>query len=84
MIALNVKLDDRDGGLFPELADLNVHPGQLSNFTHIGVLPHGMVSGKPSICIGVQLPDGKYVFAQTSLDALRAAMVAINARYCDA
>lgn len=39
----------------------------------IGCLDGGMTSGNPSIGIIVKLPDGKFVFAQTSLKLFQTA-----------
>lgn len=49
----------------------------------LGVLDHGMHSGKPSVSFGIELPDGKVVFAETSLLLLQSAVRAFTARYGD-
>lgn len=46
----------------------------------IARFPMGMQSGKSAICVRIDLPDGRAVLAQTSLDLLRGAMLAIEAR----
>ena len=49
----------------------------------VGGLPSGMASGKPSVAFLIDLPDGRYVFAQTSLQLFLAAADALKARYGD-
>lgn len=49
----------------------------------MGVLEGGMASGKPSVSFGIYLPDGRVVFAETSLLLLQSAIRAFTARYGD-
>jgi surface antigen len=51
--------------------------------TRIGVaaLEGGMRSGRPSIAVRLELPDGKIAVAETSLRALETAVAALVARY---
>lgn len=49
----------------------------------IAFLAHGMASGKPSVCLRINLPDGRVVLAQTSYALLGAALRAARARYGD-
>lgn len=49
----------------------------------LGVLSGGMRSGKPSVSFGIYLPDGRVVFAETSLLLLQSAVRAFTARYGD-
>lgn len=46
----------------------------------IAYLSHGMASGKPSVTIRVDLPDGRVVLAQTSLALFEAATRAFQGR----
>jgi hypothetical protein len=46
-------------------------------------LAGGMTSGKPSVGFGMLLPDGRVVFAETSLALFLAAADAMKARYGD-
>lgn len=58
--------------------------GKVINITDvigIAVLPGGMQSGKESIAIRIDLPDGRVVIAETSWAAFAAATQAIAARY---
>ena len=47
----------------------------------LAVLSGGMTSGKPSIMLRIDLPDGRTVMAETSWRLLRTACDAISARY---
>ena len=49
----------------------------------IGALPAGMSSGLPSVGICIDLPNGEYVFAETSLKLFLNAADALKARYGD-
>lgn len=44
-----------------------------ARLTSVARLPHGMASGKSSVTIRIDLPDGRVVLAQTSLAILDAA-----------
>jgi hypothetical protein len=71
-------------GCWPDLAELR-DAGRVID-THsetsigIALLPGGMTSGKPSVTFRLQLPDGKIVLAQTSLELLTASVRAMNTR----
>jgi hypothetical protein len=65
-------------GAWPDLAAREIVEGQ---WTRINILPHGMASGRPSIGIVVELPDGRACFAETSWRLLHAAVKAMEARY---
>ena len=54
---------------------------ELKTPLKIGGLPGGMVSGKPSVSFGFTLPDGKVVFAQTSMRLFHVAAKAFAQRY---
>ena len=47
----------------------------------IGVLSGGMISGKPSVSFGIELADGRVVFAETSYALFMTAAKAFAARY---
>lgn len=47
----------------------------------LGVLPHGMKSGQPSVAIRIDLPNGHTVVAETSAKVLVAAAQSIMAAY---
>lgn len=49
----------------------------------VGAMPGGMQSGKPSVAIVAELPDGTQVFSETSLELFLAAAAAFRARYVD-
>lgn len=64
-----------------ELRDKEViHLGQ-GTVIGLAVLSGGMQSGKPSIMLRIDLPDGRTVMAETSWRLLRSACDAISARY---
>lgn len=72
-------------GAFQPLRDQHGPPIEIAGETpiHVGVLDGGMVSGKPSIAFGFVLPDGHWVFAQTSMALFLTAADAFRARYGD-
>lgn len=47
----------------------------------IAALPGGMASGKTSVTLRLDLPDGKVLMTETSFALLKAAVRAIEARY---
>lgn len=54
---------------------------EVNETVRIGVLPKGMSSGKPSIGIGIKLPDGRTILVQTSLRLFHAAAKVFAAKY---
>lgn len=78
MIPLSVILDGDDA--WPDLAEKDViEAGVLA----VAVLPNGMKSGKPSVTIRLELPNGETVLAQTSARLFCTAGRAITAKYPD-
>lgn len=49
----------------------------------VAPLDHGMASGAPSVAFLFELPDGKYVLAETSLKLFQAAYIAFKAKFGD-
>ena len=86
MPSINLILDgDR---AFPELYEQAVrgevyHLGNDAPPVTIALLKKGMLSGKSSLCIRVDLPDGKTVLAETSLALFLMAAKAIAAKCPD-
>ena len=76
-MTLAIDLQIEDGAWGPYLGPAPLH-GQL---TRIGVLPHGMSSGRPSAGLLVVLDDGRAVLAETSWRNLALAAVALIARW---
>jgi len=58
-----------------------IHLGNEAKPIKIAVLKGGMTSGKPSIGIGIELPDGKLVLAESSVDLFLAAAKLIQEAY---
>ena len=54
---------------------------QLDSPIKIGALTKGMSSGRPSISFAFELPDGRTVFAQTSMRLFHIAAKAFAAKY---
>jgi hypothetical protein len=79
MPELHIILDG--SGQIPQLAD-GRPVIKVDDFT-IAALPHGMSTGRPSVAVVIDLPDGAHVFAQTSLRLLLSAADAFKARYGD-
>jgi len=78
MPGLNMYLDG--DGIWPDLATKNTI--QIPDDQPIGLalLHGGMASGKPSVTIRLDLPDGTPVVAQTSLKLLEAFVRVARAR----
>ena len=49
----------------------------------IGALEGGMVGGRPSVAIRIDLPDGRIVVAETSLRLFQMANAALRGRFGD-
>lgn len=47
----------------------------------VTAVPHGMASGRASVALRIDLPDGRTVIAETSLRALWSATVALATKY---
>lgn len=63
-----------DAAPWKDCADLR----QLGSITRIGRLPGGTTSGKSTISILVEMPDGKRYLAQTTLALLHMAVTALK------
>ena len=75
-------------GAHPDLAgkigtDQVVHLGNEAPPIQLSGLENGMSSGKPSVMIRLDLPDGRTVLAETSLALLLIAADAFKARFGD-
>jgi hypothetical protein len=75
---LNIVLDG--DGKFPQLANAKSRPVKELTVTSLDA---GMKSGDPSVAFVVELVDGSYVFAETSLKLFLTAADALKARYGD-
>lgn len=73
-------LGDGDG-LWPDLAGRTVH--HVQGMIGVAGLERGMQSGKPSVSLRIDLPDGSVVLAETSLVIFLSAADALRARYGD-
>jgi len=79
MPALNIRLDG-DG----MMADVPLE--RIRHTTapiRVGALEGGMQSGKPSVAFGIDLGDGTWVLAETSLALFLGAADALRARFGD-
>jgi hypothetical protein len=84
MNALVLKLDG--DGAWPDLAGKIdtpqvIHLGNDAKPIEISVLDAGMHSGRPSIMIRLELPDGRTVLAETSARLFCSAGRAVLAKY---
>lgn len=69
---------------WPDLAREDcIHLGNGAPALRVAVLEGGMESGKPSIALRIDLPDGKSVIAETSARLFCTAARTIMARYPD-
>ena len=82
MIPMTIILDGDNA--WPELRDKPViHLGKDAPAIQVAVLDKGMTSGRPSVGLRLDLPDGQHVLAETSARLFCAAAKAIMARYPD-
>lgn len=79
--AINIKLDGE--GSWPDLIDRRDQIIHLGDGTSIDLafLEGGMTSGRHSVAIRIDLPDGRPVIAETSWRILALSVQAIAARY---
>ena len=75
---INLNLDG--DGVWPDLADKQLVEAAA---IHVAALSGGMASGKPSVTIRMDLPDGSVVIGQTSLALFLAAADALVIKYGD-
>lgn len=86
MLAISLKL--AGDGAYPDLAE-KMATGQVIHLANdappIGItaLAGGMVSGRTSVMLRLDLPDGRTVLAETSLTLFLTAADALRARYGD-
>lgn len=70
-------------GSLQNLADRAKGIVHLQEELHVTALPNGTTSGKPSVAFGFLLPDGRMVFAETTLALFLMAADAFKARCGD-
>lgn len=80
MPVLDLKLDG--DGAWPDLADKLDRVTRIEH-AQITVLDRGMTSGKPSVTVRLDLPDGQIILYETSLALFLTTADAIRARYGD-
>lgn len=78
MTALHIILDG--DGAWPDLKDKRC---KQARDISISGLPAGMSSGRPSVTIRMDMPDGQTVLGETSLRLLLTAADALKAKYGD-
>jgi len=76
---LRVIVDDRDG---PALAGKRITQTVPGTALIVG-LPAGTSEGKPAVLITAELPDGSYVYIETTLALFQTANGALRGRYGD-
>lgn len=77
MIHLDVHIDGDN--CWPDLVNEHGQPNFISGqWTGIARLPGGTASGKSSVTVRIELPDGRVVLAQTTLDLLVNAVMAFR------
>ncbi len=82
MIPMIIKLDGDN--CWPDLKDKKLfHLDNHSPPIQVAVLDGGMSSGRPSVAIRIDLPDGQAVIAETSARLFCTAARAIQAKYPD-
>jgi hypothetical protein len=79
--AMIFKSKDDETPIWNDVEDKKVH--HVTTGMSIGVLEEGMKSGKPSVALRIDLPDGSVVFAETSARLFCTAARAITGRYPD-
>jgi hypothetical protein len=78
MPVINVHLDG--DGCWPDLAGREIIELGDNAPIEMAFLPGGMKSGRPSVTIRFNLPDGRVVLAQTSYEVLDMAVAAFRGK----
>jgi len=82
MITMEIILDGE--GCWQDLPEKKViHLDALNKPIQVAALPQGLMSGKPSVSIRLDLPDGSVVIAETSLSLFLTAAETFMAHYGD-
>lgn len=82
MVPMRILMDVEKDPIFSDAEDSKrLAPEALSAVSAVGILTDGMKSGLPAVIVRVDLPDGTFVVAQTSLRLFQAAAIAFKARY---
>lgn len=80
MIAMTIILDGDNA--WPDLKDKEIiHLANGARPVQVAVLPGGLRSGRPSVALRLDLPDGRVVVAETTARLFVSAARAISARY---
>lgn len=80
MIPMIIKLEGE--GAWPDLVGKDVvHLGGGAPPIQVAVLSMGMASGRPSVAIRIDTPDGRHIVAETSARLFCMAARAIMAKY---
>ena len=82
MIGMHIILEG-DGAFDDWVGKREHHLGNNAPAIRVAALEKGMVSGHPSLMIGIELPDGSVVKAETSLRLFLTAADAFKARFGD-
>lgn len=67
--------------VWPDLLEKRESIIHVTEGMHIAALSSGMESGKPSVAIRIDLPDGSVVIAETSMRLFLGAAEVFRARY---
>lgn len=78
MIEVNLKLEGDEA--WPDLSNKKI---LIAETMHITALEGGMVSGRPSVAIRIDLSDQEVVIAETSLVLFLTVADALRTRYGD-
>ena len=85
MAMIKLNLDDGEGFLerFPDAYKNGLDKLVIAenNEILVGTLQGGMTSGNPSVGIFAKLPDGNYVFIETSVRLFQMAAAAMTGKY---
>lgn len=80
MIVMNINFNGDNA--WPEIRDKTIiHLGTGAPPIQVAVLDGGLRSGRPSVAIRIDLPDGQHVIAETTARLFCTAARAIMAKY---
>lgn len=80
MLAIDLDMDRPESRTAWVKASRDTEPTR-GTLRRIGVIPHGMTSGRPSLAMLADLDDGRQVFIETSWRNFALAAVALIARW---
>lgn len=78
-----LKINLSGDGSWPDLKDCSPERMYLTDQAQLVTLDRGMESGRPSVALRIDCPDGRVVIYQTSVGQFQQAAAALRGKYGD-